>query len=79
MVSPKHRLIRKPEVKLRTGLKNTSLWKAMRDDEFPRSVKLSNPTKKPNAFGKGRDCGAVAWVEAEIDQWIESRMDNRNC
>ena len=28
----KHRLIRKPEVKLRTGLKNTALWRAMRDD-----------------------------------------------
>ena len=78
MVSPKHRLIRKPEVKLRTGLKNTALWRAMKYDGFPRSVRLSDPTKKPNAFGKGRNSGAVAWVESEVDQWIASRMDNRN-
>ena len=77
MEQPKHRFIRKPEVKLRTGLKNTALWRAMKYDGFPRSVKLSNPNKKPNAFGKGRDSRGVAWVESEVDQWIESRMDNR--
>jgi len=77
MEQPKHRFIRKPEVKLRTGLKNTALWRAMKDGEFPKSVRLSTPTKTPNAFGKGRDFGAVAWVESEVDQWIESRMDNR--
>ena len=77
MEEPKLRFIRKPEVKLRTGLKNTALWRAMKYDGFPRSVRLSDPTKKPNAFGKGRNSGAVAWVESEVDQWIESRMDNR--
>ena len=77
MEQPKHRFIRKPEVKLRTGLKNTALWRAMKYDGFPRSVRLSDPTKKPNAFGKGRNSGAVAWVESEVDQWIKSRMDNR--
>ena len=78
MEQPKLRFIRKPEVKLRTGLKNTALWRAMKYDGFPRSVRLSDPTKKPNAFGKGRNSGAVAWVESEVDQWIASRMDNRN-
>ena len=78
MEEPKLRFIRKPEVKLRTGLKNTALWRAMKYDGFPRSVRLSDPTKKPNAFGKGRYSGAVAWVESEVDQWIASRMDNRN-
>jgi len=73
----KHRFIRKSEVKLRTGLKNTALWEAMKDGKFPKSVRLSTPTKEPNAFGKGRYCGAVAWVESEVDQWIQSRMDNR--
>ena len=77
MEQPKHRFIRKPEVKLRTGLKNTALWRAMKYDGFPRSVRLSDPTKRPNAFGKGRNSGAVAWVESEVDQWIKSRMDNR--
>jgi len=78
MEQPKHRFIRKPEVLLRTGLKNTALWRSMKYDGFPISVKLSTPTKKPNAFGKGRNSGAVAWVESEVDQWIASRMDNRN-
>jgi len=78
MEQPKHRFIRKPEVKLRTGLKNTALWRAMKDGKFPKSVRLSTPTKKPNAFGKGREVGAVAWVESEVDQWIESKMDKRS-
>jgi len=77
MEEPKLRFIRKPEVKLRTGLKNTALWKAMKDGNFPKSIRLSTPTKAHNAFGKGRYSGAVAWVESEVDQWIESRMDNR--
>jgi prophage regulatory protein len=75
---PKHRFIRKPEVKLRTGLKNTSLWRAMKDDGFPKSVILNNPTKKPNGFGKGRNSNAVAWVESEVEQWMESRMNERS-
>ena len=78
MEKPKHRLIRKPEVKLRTGLKNTALWRAMKDGKFPKSVRLSTTTKTPNAFGKGRDSGAVAWVEAEVEQWIESKMYKRS-
>ena len=77
MEEPKLRFIRKPEVKLRTGLKNTALWRAMKYDGFPSSIKLSTPTKPHNAFGKGRYCGAVAWVESEVDQWIASIMDNR--
>ena len=78
MEKPKHRFIRKPEVLLRTGLKNNSaLWRAMKYDGFPISVKLSTQTKNPNAFGKGRDNRAVAWVESEVDQWIASIMDNR--
>jgi prophage regulatory protein len=71
-----HRLVRRPEVLLRTGLKKTALWELMKKGKFPKSLKL-NPSKNPNSFGKGRDSCAVAWVEAEIDQWIESKIDNR--
>ena len=46
----------------------------MEDGSFPRSVKLGGPLEDPNAF----DCRAVAWIEDEVEQWIDSRIDERD-
>ena len=46
----------------------------MEDGSFPRSVKLGGPPKDPNAF----DSRAIAWIEDEVDQWIESRIEERD-
>jgi predicted DNA-binding transcriptional regulator AlpA len=46
----------------------------MEDGSFPRSVKLGGPPVDPEAF----DCRAVAWIEDEVEQWIESRIDERD-
>ena len=46
----------------------------MEDGSFPRSVKLGGPLEAPNAF----DSRAVAWIEDEVDQWIESRIEERD-
>ena len=46
----------------------------MEDGSFPRSVKLGGPLEDTNAF----DCRAVAWIEDEVEQWIDSRIDERD-
>ena len=70
----KHRFIRLNEVLSRTGYGRTSIYRKMEEGEFPKSVKLGGPLKDPCAF----DCRAVAWVEDEVHQWIESRIEKRD-
>ena len=71
---PKHRFIRLNEVLSRTGYGRTSIYRKMEDGEFPKSVKLGGPHKDPSVF----DSRAVAWIEDEVEQWIESRIDERD-
>ena len=73
-IKPKHRLIRLPEVLSRTGYGRTSIYRKMEDGSFPRSVKLGGPPKDPEAF----DSRAVAWIEDDVDQWIESRIEEQD-
>ena len=68
------RFIRLSEVLSRTGYGRTSIYRKMEDGSFPRSVKLDGPPKDPEAF----DSRAVAWIEDEVEQWIESRIDERD-
>ena len=69
----KHRFIRLNEVLSRTGFGRTSIYRKMEDGSFPKSLKLGGPPKDPNVF----DSRAIAWIEDEVDQWIESRIENR--
>ena len=71
---PQKRLIRLPEVLSRTGYGRTTIYRKMEDGSFPRSVKLGGPPKDPNAF----DSRAVAWIEDEVEQWIDSRIEGRD-
>jgi len=73
-ISPQKRFIRLPEVKRRTGYGRTSIYRKMKDGSFPKSIKLGGPPIAPSAF----DCRAVAWIEDEVDQWIESRIEERD-
>lgn len=52
------RLIRLPEVIARVGIKRSTIYQRMAEGRFP----------------KGRSVGpkSTVWVEAEIDEWIES-------
>ena len=72
--TPQKRFIRLPEVLTRTGYGRTSIYRKMEDGSFPRSVKLDGPPKDPEAF----DSRAVAWIEHEVDQWMESRIGERD-
>ncbi len=58
------RLIRLQQVINLTGLKSSAIYKYISEDRFPQSVKLG--------------IRAVAWVEHEILQWIEQRIEHRN-
>lgn len=59
------RLIRRPEVQFRTGLSRSRIYEEMSQGRFPKPVKT------------GRR--AVAWVETEVDAWVESIIaDSRN-
>ena len=71
----KHRFIRLNEVLSRTGYGRTSIYRKMEDGSFPSSVKLDGrPPKNPEAF----DSRAVAWIEDEVEQWIESIIEERD-
>ena len=72
--SPQKRLIRLPEVLSRTGYGRTTIYRKMEDGSFPRSVKLGGPPIDPNVF----DSRAIAWIEDEVVQWIESRIEERD-
>ena len=74
IMKPKHRFIRLNEVLTRTGYGRTTIYRKMEDGSFPKSVKLGNPLEDPNAF----DCIAVAWIEDEVDEWIDSRIEKRD-
>ena len=72
--SPQKRFIRLPEVLSRTGYGRTTIYRKMEEGTFPRSVKLGGPPIDPNVF----DTRAVAWIEDEVDQWIDSRIEDRD-
>ena len=74
---PKTRLIRLHEVLSRTGYGRTSIYRKMDEGTFPKNLKLGAPIKDPTQF----DSRAIAWIEEEVDQWVESRIEERdsNC
>jgi len=71
---PKIRLIRLNEVLSRTGYGRTSIYRKMGEGTFPKNLKLGAPIKDPTQF----DSRAIAWIEEEVDQWLESRIEERD-
>ncbi|MDN0120009.1 AlpA family transcriptional regulator [Yersinia frederiksenii] len=57
-------LIRLPIVMERTGFSEPWIYRLMSQGRFPRPTKL------------GRR--AVAWVESEVDSWIDARIAERD-
>ena len=56
-------LLRRKDVEARTGLKRSKIYQLMTEGTFPSQVKL----------GVG---SSVAWVESEIQDWIQRQIDN---
>jgi prophage regulatory protein len=59
------RVIRRPEVKARTGLKDTALTDAIERGEFPAPIQVTD---------SGRTC---VWLEEEVDEWLAARIAKR--
>lgn len=57
---PKESLIRLPEVKRRTGISTTEIYRQMAQGRFPRQRKLSHKV--------------VVWVESQIDAWVMKQL-----
>ena len=55
------KILRLPEVKNRTGLSRSTVYLRISEARFPTPVSLG-----------GR---AVGWLESEIEQWIQDRID----
>lgn len=58
------RLIRLNELISKTGLSRSRIYQLIQEEKFPTNVSLG-----------GR---SVAWVESEIDRWIEDVIGHRD-
>ena len=61
---PPMRLLRFPEVRRRTGLSRSTVWRLERKGEFPVHCRISS--------------GAVGWVEGEVQQWLDDKLTRRS-
>ncbi len=52
-------VLRMPQVMVVTGLSRTSIWRRLKEGDFPRPIRLG-----PNAVG---------WKLRDIELWIETR------
>jgi prophage regulatory protein len=59
-----NRLIRLPEVLRKTGLKQSTCYAEIKNGTFPKPVPLG--------------VYAVAWIEDEVDAWVEKRIEARD-
>ncbi|MGR5354219.1 helix-turn-helix transcriptional regulator [Vibrio sp. DNB22_19_2] len=60
----KNKLIRLKEVMAITGLCRSAIYSNMKGGHFPLSVSIGT--------------SSVAWVEAEVREWVDSRIEERN-
>jgi prophage regulatory protein len=59
-VAPRGRnILRKPAVRIRTGLSDSQIWRLEKVDEFPARILIG--------------ATAVGWFEDEVDHWIATR------
>ena len=52
--------IRLPEVQRRTGYSKAWIYRLLKEQRFPQSVKIGSR--------------AIAFIESEIDEWIDQRI-----
>lgn len=60
----KERLLRLTEVQARLGMSRSGIYERIKNGGFPRPVKIG-----PRA---------VAWLESEIDAWLQERVEARH-
>ncbi|WP_426344238.1 helix-turn-helix transcriptional regulator [Pseudoduganella sp. R-32] len=60
------RIIRREEVKYKTGLPTSTIYERVKAGTFPIPIRLGVGAK------------ATGWVEAEVDLWISEQINNRD-
>ncbi|VUC78358.1 putative transcriptional regulator [Raoultella terrigena] len=58
-----HQLLRLKQVEQKTGLKRSQIYLYMKKGSFPHSIKIGPVS--------------VAWLESEIDDWINLKLTDR--
>ena len=53
-------ILRLPKVEVKSGLKRSTIYLKISQGTFPKPINLGDR--------------AVGWLEADIDEWIESRV-----
>lgn len=64
MMTDRPTLLRRPDVRARTGLSDTRIDELEKRKKFPRRVQISER--------------AIGWVESEIDAFIRARIEARD-
>ncbi|MFA7276623.1 MAG: AlpA family transcriptional regulator [Pseudobdellovibrionaceae bacterium] len=63
-IQKKERFLRLADVKERTGLSRSTIYLNISKGTFPRNISLGNR--------------CVAWLESEIDAWMQARITHRS-
>lgn len=58
------RILRLPEVKIRTGLSRSSIYSFIKESKFPKSVNIG--------------IRSVGWLESDINSWISSKIPSNH-
>jgi prophage regulatory protein len=56
-------ILRLPKVKAKTGLSRSTIYLGVADESFPAPISLG--------------ARAVGWLETEIDEWIDRKIEQR--
>jgi prophage regulatory protein len=54
-------MLRLPQVKIKVGLSPSSIYSAIAEKRFPQPVRLG--------------ARAVCWLESEVDDWVNKRIE----
>ncbi|MDJ6542097.1 AlpA family transcriptional regulator [Salmonella enterica] len=58
-----HQLLRLKQVEAKTGIKRSQIYLYMQSGNFPHAIKIGP--------------ASVAWLESEIDEWIDQKLERR--
>ena len=57
------RILRKPELRLKVGMCDSTIYRAEKAGRFPQRIQLG--------------ANSVGWLESEVDKWIEKKAQAR--
>lgn len=55
-----HKILRLPEVQIKTGLSRSTIYLRMTKGTFPKTISLGER--------------AIGWLNTDVDQWLDERI-----